>query len=711
MNRKEAEQRARELVSEMTVSEVASQLRYDSPAIERLGIPEYNWWNEGLHGVARAGIATVFPQAIGMAATFDEKLVEEIGYSTAVEARAKYNEFAKLGDRTRYKGLTLWAPNINIFRDPRWGRGQETFGEDPHLTSRLGCAMIKGLQTKKDGYMMTAACAKHMAVHSGPEELRHEFNAEATMKDMWETYLPAFEASVKEADVEAVMGAYNRTNGYPCCAHPYFMQEVLRDKWNFQGHFVSDCWAIRDFHERHHITETPEDSVELAIKTGCDLNCGCTYQRIMSAYEQGKITREDLDRSAVRVFTTRFLLGMFDKTSMDDISYDKIACKEHIKLAYKAVVESCVLLKNDGILPLDTGKYKNVAVIGPNADSQVVLAGNYCGTPSRPITMFEGIASRFEKKGIKVTYAEGSHLYRDINPLKPHLSSTITEAAILSKRSDLVILCVGLDSTIEGEQGDVSNDYASGDKPNLLLPNIQRKLVEAVMETGTPFIILNMSGGPMDLSEYEEKAGAIMQVWYPGEQGGAAVADILLGKKAPGGKLPVTFYYDNNNIPDITDYNMKNRTYRYMKDRPWHGFGYGLTYGRIDIYYAEFKKNCPEMNIIDGKSAECEYAAKNGIEIKIGCSNSGDRDVKEVVQAYVHVNGSENEVDNYKLVSFKRIKVKKASKEFFSIKIPKEAFTTVNENGERVADGTSADVYIGFAQPDEPGFESVEFRI
>ena len=694
MDRKEAERRAKELVAEMTLAEVASQLRYDSPAIERLGIPEYNWWNEGLHGVARAGIATVFPQAIGMGATFNDELVKEIGNTIAREARAKYNEFTALDDRTRYKGLTLWAPNINIFRDPRWGRGQETFGEDPYLTSKLGCAMVDGLQTQQDGYMMTAACAKHMAVHSGPEELRHEFNAEASMKDMWETYLPAFEACVKDANVEAVMGAYNRTNGEPCCAHSYFIKDVLRDKWQFEGHFVSDCWAVRDFHEKHHITETPEQSAALAIKTGCDLNCGCTYQNIMSAYEQGLLTREDLDICAVRIFTTRFLLGMFDETSMDSIDYKEIACKKNLELAHKAAVESCVLLKNDGILPLDMTKYKKVAVMGPNADSQVMLMGNYCGTPPRAVTLVEGIRERFANQGVETVYAEGSHLYRD-NPQRPHLASTITEAELISRDADLIIVCVGLDSTIEGEQGDVSNEYASGDKPNLLLPSIQRKLLDRIVKIGKPFIILNASGSPIDLSMYEEAASAILQIWYPGGEGGLIVADVLMGKDAPCGKLPVTFYYDSNNIPDITDYSMKNRTYRYMQEKPWHGFGYGLTYGELKIDSAVLTAS--------QQSADYNYASKNGLSFEVACSNAGERAVSEVIQVYVHVNGTDNEVDNYKLAAFKRIKVENASSDKFIIEVPAAAFTTVDDNGLRAADGNGADIYIGFSQPGEAG--------
>ena len=332
--RARARERAKALVAQMTVEEQASQLRYDAPAIERLGVPEYNWWNEALHGVARAGTATMFPQAIGLGAAFDEELMEKIGDAIAVEARAKYNEQSKRGDRDIYKGLTFWSPNVNIFRDPRWGRGHETYGEDPYLTSRLGVHFIHGLQG--DGPVMkAAACAKHFAVHSGPEALRHEFDAVASKKDMEETYLPAFEVCVREGGVEAVMGAYNRTNGEPCCASHTLISEYLRGKWEFQGHFVSDCWAIRDFHERHHVTKNALESAKMALEAGCDVNCGCTYQRIVDAYRAGKIEKSWITRSCVRLFTTRFLLGMFDKTEYDEIPYTEVESPAHLDLAYQ----------------------------------------------------------------------------------------------------------------------------------------------------------------------------------------------------------------------------------------------------------------------------------------------------------------------------------------------------------------------------------------
>ena len=373
---KDFEQQARELVSQMTLEERAQQLAFDAPPIPRLGIPRYHWWNEGLHGVARAGTATMFPQSIALAAMFDEEEMETIGDIISTEARAKYNAYSAQGDRGIYKGLTLWSPNVNIFRDPRWGRGHETYGEDPYLTSRLGVAFIKGIQG--DGpYLKAAACAKHFAVHSGPEELRHEFDAQVSEKDLWETYLPAFEACVTEAKVEGVMGAYNRTNGEPCCAHTRLIQEILRGQWGFDGYFVSDCWALKDFHENHHVTDTAEESAALALKKGCDINCGSVYLRIIQAYEQGLVTEEDITEAAVHAMRTRLRLGMLaDDCEYDKIPYEKVACLEHRREAVKAAEKSVVLLKNDGILPFEPDLEK-LAVVGPNADSRWPLIGNY----------------------------------------------------------------------------------------------------------------------------------------------------------------------------------------------------------------------------------------------------------------------------------------------------------------------------------------------
>ncbi len=701
MNRKEAEERAVHLVDQMTVEEMVSQLRYDAPAIERLHIPAYNWWSEGLHGVARAGTATVFPQAIGLAATFDPVLIEKIGDTIATEARAKYNAASAHGDRDIYKGLTIWSPNVNIFRDPRWGRGHETYGEDPYLTSRLGESFVKGLQG--DGsYLKTAACAKHFAVHSGPEKERHHFDAKATRKDMWETYLPAFQACV-EAGVESVMGAYNRTNGEPCCANTYLMEEVLRGKWHFEGHYVSDCWAIKDFHENHKVTRNAEESAYLALEKGCDLNCGCTYREIMPAYKKGDLPLSLIRRAAIRLFTTRFLLGMFDKTEYDEIPYETIACKEHLALAKKAAEESIVLLKNDGILPLKKKKGMTIGVIGPNADSREALIGNYHGTPPRYITVLEGIQDYLGEDG-RVLYAQGCHLYKDREEALAQPDDRISEAVSCAEHADVVVLCLGLDETLEGEEGDTGNSYASGDKLDLLLPPPQQRLLEAVAKTKKPFIVCLLAGSAMDLNFADQEAAAILQAFYPGAEGGREVARLLFGEYSPSGKLPVTIYRDLTEMPAFTDYTMRGRTYRYLTKKPLYPFGYGLTYS-----------DCVIDEIQPEKEYTYEDAVKDGIEIKVHVENRGSYDTEEVLQGYVKVQ-SPNEVLHPKLGVFARIHIKAGEGQWISLHISKTAFSTVTEDGERVYDGKKAQIFIGFGQPDERtaellGVNSLSFEV
>ncbi|HZJ83770.1 MAG TPA: glycoside hydrolase family 3 N-terminal domain-containing protein, partial [Clostridia bacterium] len=454
MTLQEAKKRAVDLVEQMTIEERASQLKYDAPAIDRLNIPAYNWWNEALHGVARAGNATMFPQAIGMAAMFDPEFLKEIADIIATEGRAKYNEAIKHGDHDIYKGLTFWSPNVNIFRDPRWGRGHETYGEDPYLSGRLGVAFIEGLQGDGE-HLKTAACAKHFAVHSGPEAIRHEFDAISTQKDMWETYLPAFEDCVIEADVESVMGAYNRTNGEPCCGSYTLMEDILRGKWEFEGHYVSDCWAIRDFHTKHFVTSTAPESAALALKAGCDLNCGNIYLHILQALQEGLITEEDITKSAIRLFTTRIKLGMFDdECEYNNIPYSVVDSEEHNKVALEAARKSLVLLKNDGILPLDKKKVKSIGVIGPNANSRIALKGNYHGTPSRYITPLEGIQDYVEGEDVRVYFSEGCHLHKEKTEPLALKHDRISEALIVAEHSDVVVLCLGLDETLEGEEGD-----------------------------------------------------------------------------------------------------------------------------------------------------------------------------------------------------------------------------------------------------------------
>ncbi len=685
MNRDAARKRAEELVSKMTLEEAASQLRFDAPAIERLGIPEYNWWNEGLHGVARAGTATSFPQAIALGATFDEELMGKIGETVSTEGRAKYNEISSMGDRDIYKGLTFWSPNINVFRDPRWGRGQETYGEDPYLISRLAIPFIKGLQGDGE-YMKAAACAKHFAVHSGPEEKRHEFDVKPTPKDLRETYLPAFEACIKEAGVEAVMGAYNRVNGEPCCGHSY-LQDIIRDEWGFEGHIVSDCWAIRDFHEHHKVTKTPEESAALALNKGCDLNCGCTYVHLMKAYNKGLVTEEAIRKAAVRLFTTRYLLGMFDKTEFDGLTYLDVETKESIALAKRASDEGIVMLKNDGIMPLDKNKVKVISVIGPNADARLPLMGNYYGTSSEYITALEGIRNA-AGDDVRILYSEGC----DISRTKPDPLSrdynTIAEAEAVMKRSDLVILCIGLNETLEGEEGDQGNQYASGDKSNLSFPKPQLRLIEAVKKAGKPFIVVVMTGSAMDLTPFSEEASAILQAWYPGARGGLSIGDIVFGKVNPSGKLPVTLSRSVDDLPDFEDYSMKNRTYKYTEHEPLYPFGFGLTYGKITLANAA----------VSDTSAN---ARENGFDVTVSVKNEGGIRTGEVVQIYAKALEDKNEVRNYKLIGFKRITLDAGESADVTISITADALKVVTDDGERVTPTGKIAIYAGFGQPDK----------
>ena len=685
MNREDARKRAEELVSRMTIEEAASQLRFDAPAIERLGIPEYNWWNEGLHGVARAGTATSFPQSIALGATFDEELMGKIGETVSTEGRAKYNEISAMGDRDIYKGLTFWSPNINVFRDPRWGRGQETYGEDPYLISRLAIPFIKGLQGDGE-YMKVAACAKHFAVHSGPEAKRHEFDAKATPKDMRETYFPAFEACIKEADVEAVMGAYNRTNGEPCCGHSY-IKDIIRDEWGFKGHFVSDCWAIRDFHEHHKVTKNSEESAALALNKGCDLNCGCTYVHLMKAYNKGLVTEDAIRGAAVRLFTTRFLLGMFDKTEYDNLNYLDVETKESIALAKRASDEAVVMLKNDGILPVNKDKVKVISVIGPNADARRPLMGNYYGTSSEYITALEGIR-KAAGDDVRILYSEGC----DLSLTKPDPLSrdynTLAEAEAVMRRSDLVILCIGLNETLEGEEGDQGNQYASGDKKDLAFPRPQLKLIETVIKTGKPFVTVVMTGSAMDLTRLSETSSAILQAWYPGARGGLSIGDIIFGKVNPSGKLPVTVYRSTEDLPDFEDYSMKNRTYKYIEKAPLYPFGFGLTYGRLEISGAS-------------ASDTSASARENGLDITVSVKNNGTLKTGEVVQLYAKALEDKNEVRNFKLVGFKRICLEAGASEDVVISITSDSLKVVKEDGSKAVPEGKIAIYAGFGQPDE----------
>lgn len=685
-NNERLDQIAKDLVDQMTVEEAASQLTYGAKAIERLGIPEYNWWNETLHGVARAGTATVFPQAIGMAAMFDAELLQKIGDICATEARGKYNALTKENDRDIYKGLTFWTPNINIFRDPRWGRGHETYGEDPYLTATLGKAMIRGLQGDGE-YIKAAACAKHFAVHSGPEALRHEFNACPTPKDLEETYLPAFEAAVKEANVESVMGAYNAVNGEPACCNEELLVNRLRGEWEYDGHVVSDCWALQNFHETHHYTKNSIESASIAIKRGCDINCGCTYDNLMYAYEKGMVTKEEIKACAYRAMRARARLGMFtDDCEYDNIPYTAVDTKENRMVARKAAEESMVLLKNDGILPLKKDAYKTIAVIGPNAYSNAALYGNYYGMSSHYVTNLEGIQNAADENDIRVLYSRGCCLgtHSDDNLSRPDKYES--EAIAAAKATDLVILCFGLDEFIEGEEGDASNSDASGDKIDLLLPDVQRQLYDRLKNLGKKMILVVNAGSSIDVSAFDEKTSAIVQSWYSGEEGGNALAEILFGKISPSGRLPITFYYNDNTIPEFTDYHMAGRTYKFIKEAPLYPFGYGLSY--TDFTYSGMQVNVDET-----------------VQASVDVENTGACASDEVVELFVRYEGEAFEKPNFTLQGFKRITLAPGEKTTVTFDVPKKQLMSVLEDGSKELLKGEYTIFVGGNAPDARSIE------
>ena len=550
------EERVEALIKAMTVKEKVSQLLHDAPAIKRLGIPAYNWWSECLHGVARAGKATVFPQAIAMAATFDTDLEYRMGCAVALEARAKNaasRKFSGDGSSPMYRGLTYWTPNINIFRDPRWGRGQETFGEDPYLTGEMGAAMVRALQGDHPKYMKVAACAKHFWGHSGPEAERHGFDAKISKRDATQTYLPAFKKLVQEANVEAVMGAYNRTNGQVCCGSAKYIKELLRKKWGFKGHFVSDCWAIMDFHNNHKVTADQTASAAYALKNGCNLNCGCSYEKLVEAYKRKMISDADLDSALRYVLMTRMKLGCFDPDELVPLAQapiSKVHCAEHRAIALEAARKAIVVLKNDGILPLKPTV--KLHMTGPNLNSLPALWGNYNGFSDTMTTVMEGIVAN--------AHPATSFEPRKNVPLNGPAVDLSNQMWFFDKRYP-VIAVVGHDETLEGEEGD------GGERNTIALPDSQRSLLNALYNAGCKVIVVVMAGCPVDLREDVKRASAIVYASYPGEAGGTAVGEVLFGKVCPSGRLPFTIPEDSAKLPDFHDYSMANRTYRYAKDK------------------------------------------------------------------------------------------------------------------------------------------------
>jgi len=689
------EERAEDLIARMTLAEKVSQMLHGSAGIDRLGIPPYDWWNEALHGVARAGTATVFPQAIGIAATCNEDLVFRMASAISDEGRAKHHQALREGDHSRYTGLTFWSPNINIFRDPRWGRGQETYGEDPYLTARIGVQFVRGLQGNDPHYLKTAACAKHYAVHSGPEADRHHFDARVDIRDMKMTYLPAFEALICEAGVAGVMGAYNRTNGEACCASPTLLQEILRGEWDFKGYIVSDCWAIGDIYKHHQLVETPEEAAALAVKSGCNLNCGCTYEYLLAAVGKGLLTERDIDRSLRYLFTIRFRLGMFDP--QDQVPFAQIPPEANNTPANQALAlevarQSLVLLKNkDGFLPLSKD-LKSIAVIGPNADDELVLRGNYYGTPSESISVLEGIRS-LVPPSTKVNYARGCEI---------HTSGQegFGDAVKIAAESDVAILALGLSQQVEGEEGQNEGNpegvFSQGDRMALDLPGEQEALLRAVVETGTPVVLVLLNGSAVAVNWADDHCPAILEAWYPGQAGGLAVAEALFGDYNPGGRLPVTFYKSVDQLPPFEDYKMAGRTYRYFEGEPLYLFGYGLSYTSFEY---------EDLVLSHDRMMEPEV-----LQLSCTVRNTGQLTGDEVVQVYLSDEEASLPVPRHALAGFKRIHLAPGAAEQVVFEIQPKQFAFVDEAGDWVIEPGQFTVFVG-GQPGAAGGLSQKVEI
>jgi beta-glucosidase len=822
--------RVDDLVARMTLEEKVSQMMNAAPAIPRLGIPEYDWWNEGLHGVAFSGVATVFPQAIGLGATFDPSLVNRVASVISEEARAKYNEAQRLGNRKRFYGLTFWSPNINIFRDPRWGRGQETYGEDPYLTGRLGVAFVKGLQGDDPKYLRVVATPKHYAVHSGPEPERHRFDAEISERDLRETYLPAFRATITEAQAASIMCAYNRTDGEPCCGNTHLLVDILRGEWGFNGYVVSDCGAIDDISQRHKFVKTSEEASALAVKRGTDIECGDAYKALINSVKQGLISEAEIDRAVKRLFTARFRLGMFDPPEMvpfSRIPFSANDSPEHRQLSVETARESIVLLKNEnGTLPLRKD-LKSIAVIGPNADEVPVLLGNYNGQPSRATTPLAGIR-RMVSPQTKVLHALGTSLTalsvspvpesalrgpnnehglkaeifanknldgapaltridKEVNfdwgtgspapgvpvdefsvrwtgKLVPaasgkyhfgmiaddgvrifldgklvaedwtdHAPATVTgevslqagktydlkveyfedkvgavaklvwqppgvttessyaEAVKVARQADAVVMVLGLSSQLEGEEMSVREPgFLGGDRTDIGLPERQEKLLEAVAATGKPIVLVLMNGSALAVNWANEHVPAIVEAWYPGEEGGTAIADVLFGDYNPAGRLPVTFYKSVNDLPPFTDYHMQGRTYRYFKGEPLYPFGFGLSYTKFS--YDKLKLSTAKVK------------AGEGLQVSADVQNVGSRDGDEVVQLYLSHLGASVPVPIRSLAGITRVRLKSGERQTVSFTITPEQLSVIDDRGKRLIEPGTFQLSLGGKQPGFKGW-------
>ena len=678
--------RIADLLSKMTLEEKISQMVNNSAAIDRLGIPAYDWWGECLHGVARFGRATVYPQAIGLAATWDTDLIGRIGTAISDEGRAMFHAMEDYGFSRRYGGLTYWTPNINIFRDPRWGRGQETYGEDPFLTSRIGVSLVKGIQGDHPKYLKAGACGKHFVVHSGPEGLRHEFNAITSQKDLHETYLYAFRELV-DAGVESIMCAYNRTNEEACCASNTLLLDILRDDWGFGGHILSDCGALRDLYEGHGLAADPAEAAALALKTGVNLNCGNTYSSLLEAVDRALVTEEEIDASLAYLLRTRFKLGLFDPYDMvpfTKISTDVVNCPEHRALAREAAQKCVVLLKNNGVLPLSDDTEK-IYVTGPNATNLDVMLGNYFGVSGDMSTILEGVAAK-RQAGTFIEYRKGTELDRDnLNPI-----DWTTGGA--KEPGTVTVACYGISPLLEGEEGEAILSPTAGDRLDISLPGSQVKMIRKLSEGNENPIILVLNGGsPIDISEVVDLVDAILFVWYPGEEGGNAVGDIIFGDINPSGRLPITFPKSIEDLPPYEDYSMAGRTYRYMTKTPMFPFGFGLS-------YSAFSYQASDVDILSVNAGE-------EINIEITVSNLGKLAGEEVVQLYVTDLEASVEVPISSLKGFQRIYLEPGESKKVSFTVNEKMLQMVNEEGKFILEPGEFKITIGGSSPGSRSLE------
>jgi beta-glucosidase len=692
------EERLHMLIDEMTLEEKISQLTHDAAAIERLGVPEYNWWSEALHGIARNGRATVFPQPIGMAAAFDRDLIHRVYTAVSDEGRAKFTIAQELGNYGQYAGLTFWTPNVNIFRDPRWGRGMETYGEDPYLTSQLGMEVVRGLQGDDPKYLKAGACAKHYAVHSGPEALRHEFDAVPSMKDLHETYLPAFKALVTEANVESVMGAYNRVLGEPACASKLLLQDILVDDWGFKGHILSDCWAIQDFYTGHMVASDVAESAAMALNHGVSLNCGNSFPALKEALDRGLVTEATIDERLATLFITRFKLGLFDPPSWNPysrIDESVINSDGHRKLAYEAALKSMVLLKNNGVLPLKKDM-KSLYITGPQANNGTVLLGNYYGVSDNLVNILEGITSRVSA-GTSVDYRMGVlDYFENVNP--------VDWASGGAADHEATIVVLGISQLMEGEEGESLASPYKGDRLDLNLPSNQLEYLRKLKAGHDHPVIVVMTGGsPITMPEVEELADAILWAWYPGQEGGYAVADLIFGNAVPSGKLPLTFPVSVDQLPPFEDYSMQERTYRYMTSEPLYPFGYGLSYTDFTFNDLYLEKE--------------DIAPDEEVTVSVRVKNTGDFKADEVVQLYVSVPDPQGIQPRWSLKDFTRVTLDRGEATQVRFILDRQALEQFDQEGKTGVLPGTYQVYVGNCSPGERGKElgaeviSASFRV